>query len=95
MNSETYDNDVLVESVVDNGDGTGVRTVFDFEGTQIAVEQLTGLPVGLDEPNSPEGRVTKAIFDEIAGRIQVASTVQEMRTAILDGLAAALNGFEG
>ena len=36
---------ILVEQTVDNGDGTGVRTVYDADGNVTSVEQLTGLPV--------------------------------------------------
>ena len=54
MNTTTYGlggydpehpNGNIVEQVVDNGDGTGVRTLFDADGNVTSVEQLTGLPV--------------------------------------------------
>ena len=35
----------VVEQVVDNGDGTGTRTVYDADGNVTSTEQLTGLPV--------------------------------------------------
>ena len=34
-----------IERTVDNGDGTGTRTVFDADGNVTSTEQLTGLPV--------------------------------------------------
>ena len=45
MNETTFQNGILVEQTVDNGDGTGTRTVFDADGNVTSVEQLTGLPV--------------------------------------------------
>ena len=35
----------MVEQVVDHGDGTGTRTVYDEHGNVTTVEQITGLPV--------------------------------------------------
>ena len=46
MNTTSHDgNGNIVEQTVDNGDGTGTRTVFDADGNVTSVEQLTGLPV--------------------------------------------------
>ena len=48
---EIYDeHGLLIETFVDNGDGTGVRTTFDAAGNATSVEQLTGLPI----PPPPE-----------------------------------------
>ena len=45
MRTEDYDeNGRLIELTVDNGDGTGTRTVYDADGNVTSVEQLTGLP---------------------------------------------------
>ena len=40
-----HPNGNVVESTVDNGDGTGTRTTFDADGNVTSVEQLTGLAV--------------------------------------------------
>lgn len=40
-----YDHGVLVESIVDNGDGTGTRTTYNADGTVEATETVSGLPV--------------------------------------------------
>ena len=48
---EIYDeHGLLIETFVDNGDGTGTRTTFHPDGTVDTVEQLTGLPI----PPPPE-----------------------------------------
>ena len=39
------DNDNIVEQTVDNGDGTGTRTVYDSNGNVTSTEQLSGLPI--------------------------------------------------
>ena len=45
-NETAFDgNSNIIEQTVDNGDGTGTRTVFDADGNVTSVEQLTGLPV--------------------------------------------------
>lgn len=41
---DTTFNGVLVERVVDNGDGTGVRHTYE-DGVEVATENLVGLPV--------------------------------------------------
>lgn len=43
--NEWGDGDVLLSTTIDNGDGTGVRTTYDADGTINTVEQLTGLPI--------------------------------------------------
>jgi YD repeat-containing protein len=46
MNTTSHDgNGNIVEQTVDNGDGTGTRTVYDADGNVTDVEQLTGLPI--------------------------------------------------
>jgi len=45
MSDRLFSNGVLVEETVDNGNGTGTRTVYDADGNVTSVEQLTGLPV--------------------------------------------------
>ena len=50
----------LVELTVDNGDGTGTRTVYDADGTVTSTEQVTGLPV-----ESPADRNQRTIEDRL------------------------------
>lgn len=57
-----YDHGVLVESTVDNGDGTGTRTTYNADGTVASTETLTGLPVVVDTPD-PLHQLAQAIVD--------------------------------
>ena len=57
-----YDHGVLVESTVDNGDGTGTRTTYNADGTVASTEALTGLPVVVDTPD-PLRQLAQAIVD--------------------------------
>lgn len=50
--NEVFFGGLLVEQVVDNGDGTGTRTVYDDTGQPTLVEELTGLPY--DPPTIPD-----------------------------------------
>ena len=50
-----YLDGILIEQIIDNGDGTGTRTTFDADGNVTSVEQLTGLPIPQPpEPSSEE-----------------------------------------
>ena len=40
-----YVDGVLAESTIDNGDGTGTRTIYNPDGTVAEIEDLTGLPI--------------------------------------------------
>ena len=51
MRHETFADGRLVEAVDDNGDGTGVRTVYDPDGDVVATEPVTGL--ALPDPPDP------------------------------------------
>jgi hypothetical protein len=57
-----YEQGVLVESTVDNGDGTGTRTTYNADGTVDSVEALTDLPVSADSPD-PVFQLVQAIVD--------------------------------
>lgn len=46
-----HPNGNVAERVVDNGDGTGTRTIYDAAGKTIGTEALTGLPVAGPEPD--------------------------------------------
>lgn len=45
MVHDTTYNGVLIERVVDNGDGTGTRTTWAEDGTMLTTEALTGLEI--------------------------------------------------
>jgi hypothetical protein len=57
-----YDEGVLVESTVDNGDGTGTKTTYNPDGTVDSVEALTDLPLSADSPD-PLYQLVQAIVD--------------------------------
>jgi hypothetical protein len=57
-----YDEGVLVESTVDNGDGTGTKTTYNADGTVDSVEALTDLPLSADSPD-PLYQLVQAIVD--------------------------------
>ncbi len=57
-----YDHGVLVESTVDNGDGTGTRTTSPADGTGASTEALSGLPIVVDTPD-PLHQLAQAIVD--------------------------------
>ena len=72
-----YDSGVLVWSIVDNGDGTGTRTVYDADGNVTSTEQLTGLPI----PESPEPDPVEALQAQVQAQQET-----------IDALLAALGG---
>ena len=61
-NFERWSDGKLVEKTVDNGDGTGTRTVYNPDGTVAATEQLTGLPI----PAEPEPDPVEALQAQVA-----------------------------
>ena len=62
-NETAFDgNGNIVEQTVDNGDGTGTRTVYDADGNVTSVEQLTGLPI----PEPPEPDPVEALQAQVA-----------------------------
>ena len=40
-----HPNGNVIMRVVDNGDGTGTRIIYDEHGNETSVKQLTGLPI--------------------------------------------------
>ena len=64
----------IVEQTVDNGDGTGTRTVYDADGNVTSVEQLTGLPIPVEpEPVDP--------LTTLLARLADARSLEEVRQA--------------
>ena len=81
MNETTFDaNGNVVEQTVDNGDGTGTRTVFDADGNVTSVEQLTGLPI----PEPPELDPVEALQAQV-----------QAQQATIEALLDALGGSDG
>lgn len=66
----------VVEQVVDNGDGTGTRTVYDSDGNVTSTEQLTGLPI----PVAPEPTADEKLSSLVAA-LADAQSLEEIRTA--------------
>ena len=85
MNSTTYGiggyiadhpNGNVVEETVDNGDGTGTRTVYDSDGNVTSTEQLTGLPIPVEpEPTAEERLAT------LLAALTDAQSLEEIRDA--------------
>ena len=63
----------IVEQTVDNGDGTGTRTVYDADGNVTSTEELSGLPI----PPAP----TSDPYVVYAEAIEAAQTLEEVRAA--------------
>ena len=82
---EIYDeHGLLIETFVDNGDGTGVRTTFDAAGNATSVEQLTGLPI----PPPPEPDPMADMQAQLAAQQDQLAAQQ----TLIDELLAALGG---
>lgn len=79
----------IVERVTNNGDGTGVRTVYDEQGNETSVEQLTDLPIPepVMEHADPVAMLVSALRDPLAN-LTSSSASTTVRTAILNQRAA-------
>ena len=76
MNETTFQNGILVAKTVDNGDGTGTRTVYDADGNVTSTEQLTGLPIPVPpEPTDDEKLAT------LLAALTDAQSLEEIRDA--------------
>lgn len=77
MNTTSHDgNGNIVEQTVDNGDGTGTRTVYDADGNVTSVEQLTGLPIPVEPEPTAEERLATLI-----AALGAAQSLEEIRDA--------------
>ena len=77
MNTTSHDgNGNVVEQTVDNGDGTGTRTVYDSNGNVTSTEQLTGLPI----PVPPEPTAEERLQTLLAA-LTDAQSLEEIRDA--------------
>ena len=73
VNDITF-NGVLVERVIDNGDGTGSRTTYDQDGNVVSVEDLADLPI-------PEIVVNP--LHQLAAAIVAATTLDDLKPTAL------------
>jgi YD repeat-containing protein len=71
-----HPNGNIVEQTVDNGDGTGTRTVYDADGNVTSTEQLTGLPI----PVPPEPTAEERLATLLAA-LTDAQSLEEIRDA--------------
>ena len=83
-----HPNGNISERIVDNGDGTGVRTTYDADGNVTATENLTGLPIPAPAPVEVAlADVAAALRDPLAN-LTASSASTTVRTAILNQRAA-------
>jgi hypothetical protein len=95
MHHDITFNGVLVERVIDNGDGTGEHLIFDTDGvTVLATEPVTGLPVS-PEPDPTEEAIAvlaeiveshgaDALRQVVALALTVTSNVEALEQAVID-----------
>ena len=93
--NNTYADGVLVESYEDHNDGTATLT--DYTTEPPTVTELTGLAIYeiQPEPLPPTVVAAQAISDEITVRLDPATTIPEIKAAIIDGLDAAIISLGG
>lgn len=70
----------IVERIVDNGDGTATRTLYDTDGQVTGTEQVTGLPVP-DPPVVDPAAVLAAVGASLAA-IPANATSTQMRSTL-------------
>ena len=86
MNTTSHDgNGNIVEQTVDNGDGTGVRTVYDDKGQVVSTEQVDGLPIVDIDPEH-------ASDDPLAAEVSDLSAQLAAQNATIEALLNALGG---
>ena len=69
----------IIEQTVDNGDGTGTRTLYDETGQPVSVEQVTGLPV-----EAPEDKNQRTIEDRLRGDLAAMQAIIDTPNASMD-----------
>ena len=83
-----HPNGNIVEQTVDNGDGTGTRTVYDGKGNVTSTEQVDGLPiVDID----PEHASDDPLAAEVA-KVSDLSAQLAAQNATIEALLNALGG---
>lgn len=80
----------LVERTVDNGDGTGVRTVYDDKGEVTSTEEVDGLPIvdidpehASDDPLAAEVARLSSLLEAVLADPEIAKVadIEAIRTA--------------
>ena len=80
----------IVEQTVDNGDGTGTRTVYDGKGNVTSTEQVDGLPVvdidpehASDDPLAAEVARLSSLLEAVLADPEIAKVadIEAIRTA--------------
>jgi len=80
----------IVEQTVDNGDGTGTRTVYDDKGQVVSTEQVDGLPVvdidpehASDDPLAAEVARLSSLLEAVLADPEIAKVadIEAIRTA--------------
>ena len=88
--STTFTDGRLVEQTVDNGDGTGTRTVYDDKGQVVSTEQVDGLPVvdidpehASDDPLAAEVARLSSLLEAVLADPEIAKVadIEAIRTA--------------
>lgn len=97
MNNATVlgpDGITVLETLTDNGDGTGVRAFYEA-GVIVRTEQVTGLPLPVPDPDPPEVVAAQVIAAEIDTRLAPSdvNSIAEVKAAIRQGLAAAVDAL--
>ena len=85
-----FSNGVMVEQTVDNGDGTGVRTVYDDKGEVTSTEEVDGLPIvdidtshASDDPLAAEVARLSSLLEAVLADPEIAKVadIEAIRTA--------------
>jgi len=76
----------ILEEIIDNGDGTGVRRVFDIEGN-VTLEEEVERPI--PEPEEELKVIPQSAIDGLAGKLQ------DPNVNSIAKLKSALNDFIG
>ena len=85
-----FSNGVMVEQTVDNGDGTGTRTVYDGKGNVTSTEQVDGLPIvdidtshASDDPLAAEVARLSSLLEAVLADPEIAKVadIEAIRTA--------------
>ena len=80
----------IVEQTVDNGDGTGTRTVYDGKGNVTSTEQVDGLPIvdidpehASDDPLAAEVARLSSLLEAVLADPEIAKVadIEAIRTA--------------
>lgn len=57
MNERTVQQGRILDETIDNGNGTGTKTIYDESGNIVSTETITGLEIPLPPEPTPEERI--------------------------------------